>query len=356
MYIVESVFDLSYLALVIALSIKLLLQKDRTAKLFGLMALLLGAGDSFHLLPRVISMWHKGGFEANAFYLSIGVLITSITMTVFYLLFYRYYKIKTNTSSKTKDIIIYSLALIRLVLTVLPQNEWGMADASYTWSIIRNIPFAALGAVLIYFFYQARKTPGLEHMALLTALSFLFYLPVVLFSKTVPVVGSLMMPKTVAYVGIVYVGFKHFIPKFSLKNILENSFVYLILGLIAGVFFREFTKFNAFSGSSYLSLIHPHVLILGSVLSLVIYLTFRQGSALIEKRLACVRKANHFWNSGLLITVVLMLLRGIITVLGNNYTSKDQEAALSGIAGIGHILLTLGLIYTFLMILKTRED
>lgn len=356
MYIVESIFDLSYLVLVMALSIKLLLQKDRTAKLFGLMALLLGSGDSFHLLPRVISMWHKGGFEANAFYLSIGVLITSITMTIFYLMFYHYYKVKTNTSSKSKDILIYGLALIRLVLTVMPQNEWGMADASYTWSIIRNIPFAALGTVLVYFFYQARKTPGLEHMALLTALSFLFYLPVVLFSKTVPLVGALMMPKTVAYVGIVYVGFKHFIPKFSLKSILENSFVYLVLGLAAGVFFREFTKFNAFDGSSYLSLMHAHVLILGTVLSLVSYLAFKQVPALSEKRLACVRRANHFWNTGVLITVVLMLLRGIITILGNNYTSKAQDAAFSGIAGIGHILLALGLIYTFLMIFKTRED
>ena len=55
MGLMESLFDLTYLMLVIGMGVRLLLEKNKNAKLFGIMAVLLGAGDAFHLLPRVIS-------------------------------------------------------------------------------------------------------------------------------------------------------------------------------------------------------------------------------------------------------------------------------------------------------------
>ena len=49
MQIDESLFDIGYLAIAIALGIRLLLLNSKEAKLFGIMAILLGLGDSFHL-------------------------------------------------------------------------------------------------------------------------------------------------------------------------------------------------------------------------------------------------------------------------------------------------------------------
>ena len=82
----ESIFDVLYLFFAIGSGITLLVKsKGRTViALFALMTLLLGAGDSFHLIPRVLNYWTDADYTAA---LGIGKLITSITMTVFYLLF-----------------------------------------------------------------------------------------------------------------------------------------------------------------------------------------------------------------------------------------------------------------------------
>ena len=82
MAIIESLFDVAYLSLVIGLGIRLLLEKNKGAKLFGIMAILLGGGDAFHLIPRVIAHLSPLGFEGHYFALSWGQFVTSITMTI----------------------------------------------------------------------------------------------------------------------------------------------------------------------------------------------------------------------------------------------------------------------------------
>lgn len=82
MAIFESLFDVIYLSVVLGLGIRLLLEKNKGAKLFGIMAILLGAGDAFHLIPRVVSHLSPLGFEGHYFVLSWGQFVTSITMTI----------------------------------------------------------------------------------------------------------------------------------------------------------------------------------------------------------------------------------------------------------------------------------
>lgn len=43
-------------------------------------------------------------------------------------------------------------------------------------------------------------------MAIMVILSFGFYIPVALFADVLPVIGILMIPKTLAYVGVVVIG------------------------------------------------------------------------------------------------------------------------------------------------------
>lgn len=219
MAIIETVFDITYLTLVIALGARLLALEDKGARLFGLMAVLLGAGDAFHLIPRIVSHWSPGGFAAHAAALSWGQFVTSITMTIFYLLYYVFYKRQTGKGTPAKDMLVYLLAGLRIVLIALPQNGWGTQPGSYSFGIIRNIPFAVLGVLLIAWSYQERRTEGMRHMAVLIFFSFLFYIPVVLWAQFVPVIGALMMPKTAAYLLLVMTGYRYFMEKYRRRSL-----------------------------------------------------------------------------------------------------------------------------------------
>ena len=194
--IFESIFDILYLITVITLGITMIRKSNGNAqfKLFGIMAVVLGCGDAFHLVPRVYAMWTTG-MEANAAPLGFGQFITSITMTVFYCILYNVYVKRYDIKNDAKmKAVIYGLAIIRVIL----------------WCVLRNIPFALLGLIIIVLFYKQAKLHNdqqFKYMWLAIVLSFGFYIPVVLFAKTYPLVGMLMIPKTCAYVWIVWMGY-----------------------------------------------------------------------------------------------------------------------------------------------------
>ncbi|MCI9018392.1 MAG: hypothetical protein HFI26_16340 [Lachnospiraceae bacterium] len=208
----ETIFDVLYLGFAITAGLIMLIKGNQPlVKKFGLMAVLLGAGDSFHLVPRSYALW-TAGLEANAAALGIGKLITSVTMTIFYLiLFYIWrerYKIKDG---KKLTVTMWTLAVLRVALCMLPQNQWLAYRQPLLFGVLRNIPFAIIGVIIIVIFaHEAKKAEDaiFRFMPLAVALSFGFYLPVVLFSGIVPIVGVLMIPKTMAYVWIIFMGWQ----------------------------------------------------------------------------------------------------------------------------------------------------
>ena len=77
-----------------------------------------------------------------------------------------------------------------------PQNEWLSASAPLSWGIIRNIPFALLGLLIIVLFYneaKRRQDKSFRFMWLTIVLSFGFYIPVVLWADAIPMIGMLMI-------------------------------------------------------------------------------------------------------------------------------------------------------------------
>ena len=60
----------------------------------------------------------------------------------------------------------------------------------------------------------------------------------------------------------------------SLRSLYYAAFGYLIAGLIAGLFYREFTKAHDFSDSTFtqLAVVHTHLLTLGFVVLLIMLL------------------------------------------------------------------------------------
>ncbi len=218
--IFETLFDIFYLTTVIYLGITMM-KKSKGRKeffLFGLMALVLGLGDAFHLVPRAVALNTKG-LDAFTFYLGLGKAITSVTMTIFYVLLYYVYKERYKVNNKKLDITIYILAIARILLSLMPQNKWFSKDAPLSWGIYRNIPFLVLGILIIVLFYQKQKETrdkNFKYLWLTIVLSFAFYLPVVLFSSKVPALGALMVPKTCAYIWTVLIGYSTM--KMEVKN------------------------------------------------------------------------------------------------------------------------------------------
>ena len=219
--IMEALFDIMYLSVVITLGTVMLRKAgdNKQYKLFGIMAVLLGSGDAFHLVPRTYALLTTG-LEANAAALGIGKFITSITMTIFYVILYTIWIKRYNIKeSKRLTVLIYVLAIIRIVLCLFPQNDWLNYYASAAWGIYRNIPFATMGIIIIWLFYKEakkHKDSSLRFMWLAIVLSFGFYIPVVIWANTMSWIGVLMIPKTLAYVWIVFMGYNEF--KANLKK------------------------------------------------------------------------------------------------------------------------------------------
>ena len=200
----ESIFDVCYLAFAVVSGVLLLriAGEDRSIRLFGLMALILGGGDAFHLVPRVLNYWLEGDFTAA---LGIGKLVTSVTMTVFYLLMeYARRERYGVRGERVRLVIAWMLSATRIGLCCFPQNEWTSASPSVTWGIIRNIPFAILGVMTVLLWLRsARDDRPLRWAWLAVTLSFLFYLPVVVLAREIPLIGMLMMPKTCMYIWLI---------------------------------------------------------------------------------------------------------------------------------------------------------
>ena len=175
------------------------------------MAVTLGVGDSFHLVPIAIALCTTG-LDNYTVPLGVGKLITSITMTVFYILLYYVWRLRYHIEGKQKlTWAVYLLAAVRVILCLFPQNRWTSAEAPLSWGIYRNIPFALLGLIVIIIFYKSAKENqdhAFRFMWLTIVLSFGFYIPVVLWADTIPVIGMLMIPKTCAYVWTVLIGYQ----------------------------------------------------------------------------------------------------------------------------------------------------
>ena len=126
-----------------------------------------------------------------------------------------------------------------------------------------------------------------------------------------------------------------------MKRYINYSIVYAVLALVGGVFYREFTKMNYYTGWTTLSVVHTHYFILGMMFFLILGLVSMNINLKINQ-------AVLFYNIGLNLTAIMLVVRGIVQVLDLNVVS----AAISGIAGIGHIILGVSLILILLDIKK----
>lgn len=141
--IVETVFDTVYLISVILIGITMIVKcgGKKQYRLFGIMAVVLGAGDSFHLVPRAFALCTTG-LENFTAALGAGKFITSITMTIFYVILYYVWRTRYQINGQRGiTAAVYLLSASRIAISLFPQNQWLSASSPLSWGIYRNIPF-----------------------------------------------------------------------------------------------------------------------------------------------------------------------------------------------------------------------
>lgn len=130
-----------------------------------------------------------------------------------------------------------------------------------------------------------------------------------------------------------------------MKKSLNYALAYAVLAMIGGVFYREFTRFNGFEGTTTLGKLHTHFFLLGMIIYLIIAL-FMRDNDFSGKRAFKVFRAVY--NTGVPLTGIMLGVRGVFEVLGTEL-SRGASAAISGIAGIGHILTGMGIVMIILI-------
>ena len=135
-----------------------------------------------------------------------------------------------------------------------------------------------------------------------------------------------------------------------MKKYIKIAFVYAVLAMASGVFYREFTKFNEFTAKTALSVTHLHFFFLGTVVFLLICLLADRSNL---ETLKVFRPAIIVYNVGLPFMVVMFYVRGILQVTGADLDS-GADLAVSGVAGIGHVLMATGIVLLFISLLKAE--
>jgi len=219
---VEIIFNLGYLVaiywLVWRMSRKqssLSPQQRRQTRPFIWAFFLLALGDTGHVGFRVLA-YAMGGLEKSVKVLGYdvglvgaGALSTAITVTFFYILILVVWSRRFDKPLGWFGILLILAGIARLVYMMLPENSWNSIVPPQPYSLYRNsfLVIQGLGvAVLIFRDSITQNDRTFLWIGVCILLSYAFYIPVILFVQTIPVIGMLMIPKTLAYVAIAVIG------------------------------------------------------------------------------------------------------------------------------------------------------
>ena len=213
---IEIIFNICYLITVWTLTILMFKKRSKLApenktvgQLFILAFFLLAIGDTGHVGFRVPALL-MGGIDANARLVGLGALATAIMITFFYMLIAEIWRVRFEKKRNFLWWFLIAVGVIRLVIMVFPQNNWLQHQVSIEWNLARNIPLTIQGvAVAIALLICAiKKNDKLSKLiSIMIFISYAFYFPVVFFSRQIPILGMLMIPKTLAYVAVAVIAY-----------------------------------------------------------------------------------------------------------------------------------------------------
>jgi hypothetical protein len=187
------------------------------AEVFRRMFFLLALGDTGHVGFRVIA-YALGGlavkpvvFGVPISLVGLGALATSLTVTLFYVLMLDAWRLRYRKTLGIFEFTLLVMAVGRFLIMALPGNHWDSVVPPQPMSILRNLPLLVLGLgdmVLILRDAFAVNDRIFLWIGISILISFAFYTPVILFVQQAPLLGMLMIPKTLAYVAIALLAYR----------------------------------------------------------------------------------------------------------------------------------------------------
>ena len=221
---VEIIFNIGYLIAVWTLVVLMARHQDRVvpenravAKRVMWAFALLALGDTGHVGFRVLA-YALGGLEAQPIVLGIpislvglGALATAITVTFFYMLMIDIWRLRFSKPLGVLGWFLLAMGVFRLIIMLFPQNEWSSIVPPQPWGLIRNLPLMIMGlgvmALILRDAYRTNDRP-FKWIGWCILGSYAFYTPVILFVAEVPMLGMLMIPKTLAYIAIAVIAYR----------------------------------------------------------------------------------------------------------------------------------------------------
>jgi hypothetical protein len=219
----ETIFNIGYLIVVWWLVIAMINRRElvdakdqRVAGLIMWAFFWLGLGDIGHVGFRVVA-YAMGGLDASIklfgrelILAPMGALATAITFTFFYVILIMIWRARFARQYGVLGSLIFLLAAVRLIIMLLPGNKWNSLEQPYVWAMIRNIPLMLMQLGTAYLLLRDGLREGdktFVWMAIMVIVSFACYAPVIFLQQRVPLIGMLMIPKTIAYLVIAFLGY-----------------------------------------------------------------------------------------------------------------------------------------------------
>lgn len=131
-----------------------------------------------------------------------------------------------------------------------------------------------------------------------------------------------------------------------MKKIINTSFIYAILAIVLGIFYREYTKAIGYTGLTKLSILQNLIFNLGVFFFLIL--------AVLNEKLKITEHKYYkvfyiLYNVGLIISIFGFFIRGIVEV-NQMEISKVFNSSIVSITGLGHMTLTITIVM-FIVIL-----
>lgn len=211
--IFEPMIHIIYLTIVILMGSYMIRYSvgNKFHKIFGSLALTLGLGDGIYLIARMYAVLTTG-IENNLKVIGWGRVGNTIIITIFFLILYDAYNERySKPINKSLNNAFYGLAIVRIILSILPGNKWFELVPSSIYALIRFVPLALMGVLLILIMYLHSikfKDPMFKLICIFTFFAILFMEPLIFFPKAPIGVLVLTVFRTISLVSILLIGYK----------------------------------------------------------------------------------------------------------------------------------------------------
>jgi hypothetical protein len=141
----------------------------------------------------------------------LGALSTAVTVTFVYVPMLELWRVRFDHSYGWVGCLLLAAAGVRLFVMALPANQWNNVVAPQPWSTLRNVPLMVQGLGVAYLILRDARAKGdrtYQWIGVLVLVSYVCYMPVFFFVQRAPIIGMLMIPKTLAYLAMAVLAYR----------------------------------------------------------------------------------------------------------------------------------------------------